>query len=376
MRVTRARLTDTALALAGIPVLLAGTMVSARTRVPPFQALDPLAYILLVLAASALLFLSRHPIPVLAVTLACSAGMLIEHYPYGPVFLPLCLALAAVVIRHGVPVGLAAYAVTALTLPIGDAIGSGPGRSWTEGIPWSTVMLVPFAAGVAVRTVRERWADQAKIAEELRVLRAQEERLAIVREIHDVVGHSLGVISMRAGVALHVAERSPGEALEALRAIRTASGEALGELRSTLDVVRELRPPPGPAEVGGLVESVRAAGQRVDLRLRGDPGGLPLVAGHAVYRIVQESLTNVTRHAGPARATVEIDYGSEEVHVSVVDDGKGCGAIGAGNGITGMRERAAALDGTLVCGPGREGGFEVRARLPVSRRTRGGEGDG
>ncbi|MGW4475816.1 sensor histidine kinase [Nonomuraea sp. NPDC004354] len=370
MRSSRARLWDGAVAAVAVPLFVLGSVEASRTRVPPFRALDALAYTLLVVAGLALAARSRHPAAVLAVTLACGAGMLARHHAYGPIFLALYVALATVVVRHGLRRGLLAAGVSGTVLLVADMIGWG--RAWVvedagAWIAWNASMLLPFAAGAVIRLDRDRRAGAARAEEERRLRRVQDERLAIAREVHDVLGHSLSVISMRASVALHVARRRPDEVLDALEAIRKTSKDALDELRATLDLVRDRGAAPGPEHVAGLVASIRAAGQPVELALAGDPARLHHATGRAVYRVVQEALTNVVRHAGPATATVTIDYGADDVKVSVTDDGAGHARHTPGNGITGMRERVAALRGTLTAGPRPEGGFAVRARLPVTR---------
>jgi signal transduction histidine kinase len=209
---------------------------------------------------------------------------------------------------------------------------------------------------------------------------AYEERLRVAREIHDVVGHGLAVINMQAGVALHVlgkrrdAERGPDEVTAALEAIKSASKDALEDLRGTLAVFRQAdgvaprRPAPGLGQLDGLVADMTENGLPVDLTVSGERAGVPGGVDLAAYRIVQESLTNVLRHSGAARATVRVRYGPGEVALEVLDDGKGPdpgAAANGGHGIVGMRERAAAVGGTLDAGPRPEGGFRVHAILPT-----------
>ncbi|MFB9893321.1 sensor histidine kinase [Planobispora takensis] len=377
MRFSRARLWDCAVAAVAVPLFIAGSAAASRSGAPSFRALDALAHILLVVAGLALAARSRYPVAVFAVTLACCAGMLARHYAYGPVFLASYVALVTVVVRHGLRTGLAAAGAAGTVLLVADVIGWG--REWVvedagAWIVWYASLLIPAAVGAVVRLDRDRRANAEEAEAERQLRRLQDERLALAREVHDVLGHSLSVISMRAGVALHVARRRPDQALEALEAIRKTSKEALDALRTTLDLVREQHSSPGPEHIGGLVESIRAAGQRVELTVGGDPARLPGATGHAVYRIVQEALTNVVRHAKRATATVKIDYRSDEVIVSVTDDGAGRTRDIPGNGITGMRERVAALRGTLTAGPQDEGGFAVHARLPVTGEGRHDQG--
>ncbi|MFK8907171.1 sensor histidine kinase [Streptomyces sp. YS-3] len=217
-------------------------------------------------------------------------------------------------------------------------------------------------------------------------LRAQEvaeavtaERLRIARELHDMVAHSIGIIAIQAGVAGRVIQTQPTEAREALRAIEATSRETLSGLRRTLVSLRQadragtasqrspLAPAPGLADVERLAAATEDAGVRVDVRRSGEQRAVPADIDLSAYRIVQEALTNVVRHAGTGHCRVAIDYGDEELSVEVLDDGRGGTAHGSphGFGIIGMRERVGLLGGHLSTGPRPEGGFRVAARLPL-----------
>ena len=217
-------------------------------------------------------------------------------------------------------------------------------------------------------------------------LRAQEvaeavtaERLRIARELHDMVAHSIGIIAIQAGVGSRVIQTQPAEAREALRAIEATSRETLSGLRRTLVSLRQadrgattseqspLAPSPGLADVERLAAATAGAGVRVDVRRSGTQRAVPADIDLSAYRIVQEALTNVVRHAGTGRCRVAIDYGDEELSVEVVDDGRGATGNGSahGFGIIGMRERVGLLGGRLTAGPRPEGGFRVAARLPL-----------
>jgi signal transduction histidine kinase len=213
--------------------------------------------------------------------------------------------------------------------------------------------------------------------------RAGEERLRIARELHDVLAHNISLINVQAGVALHLMEEQPEQARTALTAIKAASKDALGELRSVLDVLRHVdegaprAPTAGLADLDRLVSGATAAGIDVRVVTSGTPRPLPPSVDLAAFRIVQEALTNVTRHAGQATATVSLTYGEEGLTVSVEDDGRGVNGAGAGtgperprergggNGIRGMKERASALGGDVEAGPRPGGGFRVTASLPA-----------
>ena len=202
------------------------------------------------------------------------------------------------------------------------------------------------------------------------------ERLRIARELHDVVAHSFAAIALHAGVAEHVKEDRPEQVGEALRAIKAVSGEAARELRAILDVLRHVDDGDLPAPtrgVGGLdalAATISSAGVPTHVAISGRPRPLLAAVDQAAYRIVQESLTNVLRHAGPAAASVRVAYEPERLVVEVVDNGRaqevrdGGRPPGTGHGIAGMRERALALGGQLEAGNRRGGGFRVRASLP------------
>ncbi|MGW1805631.1 sensor histidine kinase [Streptomyces sp. NPDC002078] len=217
-------------------------------------------------------------------------------------------------------------------------------------------------------------------------LRAQEvaeavtaERLRIARELHDMIAHSVGIIAIQAGVGSRVIHTQPDAARDALRAIESTSRQTLSGLRRTLVALRQaepdtapagqapLAPSPGLADVERLAAVTAKAGVRVEVRVSGERRPLPPDVDLSAYRIVQEALTNVVRHAGTGHCTVAIGYGNEELSVEVVDDGRGGPGDGAGHGfgIVGMRERVALLHGRFSAGPRPEGGFRVVARLPL-----------
>ncbi|MEU7062708.1 sensor histidine kinase [Streptomyces sp. NPDC046161] len=240
-------------------------------------------------------------------------------------------------------------------------------------------VLAVAAACTAGLLVRER-------REHAVALRAQEvseavvaERLRIARELHDMVAHSIGIIAIQAGVGGRVIRTQPDEAQEALRAIEATSRDTLAGLRRTLMALRRsdpdaevsgrapLAPSPGLADLDRLAAATADAGVSVDVHRTGEQRPLPADIDLSAYRIVQEALTNVVRHAGTGRCRVAIDYGDRELSVEIVDDGRGATEHGPahGFGIVGMRERVALLHGRLTTGPRPEGGFRVAARLPL-----------
>jgi signal transduction histidine kinase len=374
---------DDALLAAGLAAFGVVGTIGAVDNQPTSRPPGVLGWGLLLAASAAVAFRRRRPLAVLAVTAAATAGWLAARHPYGPVFLPLCVAVytAAASTPRGRFPALAAGVGGLLAVLVAVGVADGRERLYDQVpnqlprvlLAWATLLGVPLWVGWAARVRRERAAQEAR-------RRADEERLRVARELHDVVSHSIAMINFRAGVALHVLDRRPEEARTALEAIRQGSAGAMQELRAALGVLREpggrsRAPLPGLGQLGELVAGVAGAGQAVELTVEGDPGELPPAVDLAAYRVVQESLTNVVRHAGPATATVRVAYRPSEVLVEVTDDGNGlapapgrpAGASDAkarGSGIAGMRERVGAAGGELEAGPRTGGGFRVAARLP------------
>jgi signal transduction histidine kinase len=228
----------------------------------------------------------------------------------------------------------------------------------------------------AVAAAQQRAAELERAREELARRAVTEERLRIARELHDVVAHSMSIIAVQSGVGAHVLDSQPEEARKALAAVEATSRQALVEMRRLLGVLRQeaeprgsLAPAPGLAELEALTAEVARAGVRVEVRIEGTPTELPAGLDLSVYRIVQEALTNVVRHAGPATARVAVRYAPGRMSVEVVDDGRGGDHGDQGHGIPGMRERAALYGGTLEAGPLPGGGFRVAATLPLEESS-------
>jgi signal transduction histidine kinase len=207
-------------------------------------------------------------------------------------------------------------------------------------------------------------------------LALSDERARIAREFHDVVAHSVGVMVVQAEGARRVLERDPERAREALDSIQDTGRKALADMRRSLGVLRAddadpaLEPQPGLDDLGRLLERAREGGLTVDVEVEGEPRPLPQGVDLSAYRIVQEALTNTIKHAGPVRTRVTVRYGERELELEVSDEGPGPSANGgsdSGHGLAGMRERIASHGGELRTGPGPEGGFLVRASLPISR---------
>ena len=237
------------------------------------------------------------------------------------------------------------------------------------------VAVVVFA-GIAVANRRAYTASMLERAEQEARRRVDEERLRIARELHNVVAHTMATINVQAGVAAHVLSSRPEAAAESLQAIKAASKEGLKELRAILNVLRQAddadptQPAPGTAQLEDLIAGARRAGLETTFTVTGEPVPLPTAVDLAAYRIVQESLTNAIRHAGPATAAVSLGYHPGELRIDVTDTGRGqptgpAAGQSGGHGLAGMRERAATVGGTVETGPASGGGFRVAARLPV-----------
>ncbi|HKF18998.1 MAG TPA: sensor histidine kinase [Candidatus Dormibacteraeota bacterium] len=374
---SRALLGDVLLAVAAITLIVIASRIAAVRQVPPRHPLDLPAYILMVIAAAALLVRRPWPLATLAGTTAAAVAYLGIGYPYGPVLLTLWIAMFGVATRLPARRSILACGVSMAAILVPELSGVAPERLWLEappvGVELFGLLLAPWGAGALIRLRRE-YMTRAR-DEEARI-RAYEERLRIAREVHDVVAHGLAVINMQAGVGLHVLDRRPDKARVALGAIREASKHALDDLRGTLAVLRQpddatgpMPPWPGLGRLEELVEGMRESGLCVNLAVTGEGGDLPAHVDMAAYRIVQESLTNVLRHAGKAEATVCVDRRAHGVALEITDDGKegpSQGASTGGHGIAGMRERALSVGGSFEAGPRPEGGFCVRARLPIA----------
>jgi len=236
------------------------------------------------------------------------------------------------------------------------------------------------SAGISIGVVRmwqlhlheveERAEEAERTREEAARRRAAEERVRIARELHDSLTHTISVITVQAGVAVHLAQKRGEDVPPALLAIQEASAEASSELRATLGMLRaadDLQV--GLDRLPTLVDRARAGGVPTTLSINGQPRAVPQAVGRAAFRIVQEALNNIGRHAGDASAQVTIEYGARELTVQIDDDGVGPehDHDARGFGLIGMRERAGELGGTLRAEPRTGGGFTVRAELPLQR---------
>jgi signal transduction histidine kinase len=333
--------------------------ISVAEEADATRSPDVLAYLLGLTVAALLLARRQWPMGVLV----GSVGVLFIYYGINyPAFSPAVpLAAAAYFaalaghIRAAATIaaGVVLFGVGWQTAGEDKALASVLG---TDTLADAALLAAVLLLGEAVRN-RRAWADQ--VAER----RVQEERLRIARELHDLMAHTVAALNVQAGVAADVVDDSPEQAKEALRTIRERSRDAIAELKATVGILRDA-PAPGLAGLDSLVQMVSGAGVAVDVSVAGAVRPLPGTVDLTAYRIVQESLTNVVRHAHATEATVAVRYEPDGLVVEVSDNGRG-GVNGAGHGLTGMRERAASIGGTLEAGPAPGGGFRVHAALPA-----------
>lgn len=348
-----------------------------------------LGYALSAVAALILVGRRRWPLAVFAGTLVVAIAAIASASPTGAISLPVVIAvytLAQVEERRR-----AALAALLAGVALALARGLLQYRGWSDArtVLEPALTLAALFLGWALSSQRayiteiEARAVQAERTREEEARRQVDaERLRIARELHDVLAHGIATINVQAGVAAHVLQDNPEHAEQALRTIKATSKEALHELRGILGVLRAAdegeprEPAPGLSQLERLVDAASHAGVPTRVRISGERRALPASVELAAYRIVQESLTNVLRHAGPASALVAITYGEDAMTLSVDDDGRGEAAAAPfaagrqprarGHGILGMRERAQTLGGELEAGPRENGGFRVRARLPAT----------
>ncbi len=362
---------DVLLTLGLLAFVLVITTVAAGQQ-DAARSLDVLGYGWLVAAALPLLLRRRFPLVVFAASTALTLTYYWSGYPGGPaIVLPAAALFTLTTIRGPMVAGIVGGVLLAALYAAHVAAGFG----WLPGAG-AAGFVAGVAAVIGIGTAVRNRVDAVTAAREQEAEHqyrlAEQERLRIAREVHDVVAHSLAMINVQAGVAAHVADRRPEQAREALREIKEASAMALADLRATLAVLRSgehRAPAPSLRQLDELLDHARSAGLTV--KVRGRPGELPAPVDAAAYRILQESLTNVVRHATRA-SEVDIRFGRRDggLEILVRDDGMGAEPAQSGNGLRGMRERAEALGGRIDAGPVRHGGgFEVRALLPMEERT-------
>ncbi|MEU2058882.1 sensor histidine kinase [Streptomyces sp. NPDC013455] len=381
---------DAALATAVLVCMVVGSFVVPRghdgvtwgVRTPAVLSL-----LLMLAGAVALVFRRRNPRTVLAVTGTVSLVECVTGDPRAPVAMSAVIALYTVASATDRPTTWRLGLLT-MTVLTAAAMLAGP-LPWyaQENLGVLAWTGIGATAGDAVRSrravvqaIRDRAERAERTREEEARRRVAEERLRIARDLHDVVAHHIALVNVQAGVAAHVMDKRPDQAKEALAHVREASRSALDELRATVGLLRQsgdpaapTEPAPGLSRLEELADTFRSAGLPVAVARADEGTDLPAAVDLAAYRIVQEALTNVRKHAGQgARAEVSVVRVGPGIEVTVLDDGPGGTAApeaGGGHGLLGMRERVTALGGTLTTGPRYGGGFRVHAILPVDTRT-------
>lgn len=385
--------TDAVLAFGAFVAMVLGSFADPHgphgptfgTRTP-----EPFSLLLMLLGAAALVFRRRQPRAVLAVTCGLSLLELTTGEPRAPVAMCTVIALYTVASRTDRPT---TWRIGVLTMAglTGVAMLAGP-LPWyaQENIGIFAWTGMAAAAGDAVRSrrafvdaIRERAERAERTRDEEARRRVAEERLRIARDLHDVVAHHIALVNVQAGVAAHVMDKRPDQAKEALAHVRDASRSALNELRATVGLLRQSGDPEAPTEpapglgvLDELVDTFRHAGLPVEVIVQLEDvaaGPLPAAVDLAAYRVIQEALTNVRKHAGPgAKAEVSVVRVGPSVEVTVLDDGgepadpaPAPADPGGGHGLLGMRERTGALGGTCFAGPRFGGGYRVHAILPL-----------
>ncbi|MFF0966727.1 sensor histidine kinase [Streptomyces sp. NPDC003703] len=382
---------DAAIAAGALICMVAGSFVEPRGEHGVSWAVrhpEPISLVLMALGAAALVFRRRAPRAVLAVTGAVSLAGCLTGDPRAPVAMAAVIALYTVAATTDRPTTWR-LGLSTMTVLTGAAMLGGP-EPWyaQENLAIFAWTGMAAAGGDAVRSrrafvsaIRERAERAERTREEEARRRVVEERLRIARDLHDVVAHHIALVNVQAGVAAHIMDKRPDQAKEALAHVREAGRSALNELRATVGLLRQSDDPEAPTEpapgldrLDDLVGTFRSAGLRVEVA-RSDGGApLPAAVDLAAFRIVQEALTNVQKHAGSgAAAEVSVVRVGPNVEITVLDDGAGAdgapGADGGGHGLLGMRERVTALRGTLTTGPRYGSGFRVHAILPVRTGT-------
>jgi signal transduction histidine kinase len=365
---------------------LLGTLAASHEATPGATRLNAVAYILVALAFACAVLGRLAPTATCLAVIGLVAAYTVAGFPGGPIYVAVAVtlfravdperprrsvALGAVGVLASVGASAAAHGFATVAQAVAEMVGS---------ILWIGAPLLLGHFNATRRAYTASLVERTRLAEHTREEEGQrrvtEERLRIARELHDVLAHTISVINVQAGMAAHVMDTQPEEARKAMLTVRRTSREAMHELRSVLDVLREdpsddrkpAAPAPGLDQLPTLIATMEQAGLPTRVTTRGERSELPAVVDLAAYRIVQESLTNVLRHAQASRADVVITQSAREVEVEISDDGRVVGEANGsspGHGIIGMRERAVSLGGWLEAGPRPGGGFRVRAFLPI-----------
>lgn len=361
-----------------VAAIQVGGSIGAAEGQPDRLAIDGVGVVLLVAGPLSLVVWRRWAAVPVVTSVATACTFIGLGYPFGPVFASVAVAffLAVQAVGRRLVLGLAAVS-TAAFLTVASLDPRGHGFDWLHAIVVVGWMTALVAVSEIARGRREQLRERRDAEEAERERRLADERVRLAQELHDVLAHHISLINVQASVALHLIEGQPERAADALAHIKAASAEAIDELRTALDLLRGAPTPRSPAprlaDLHELAEGVRASGLIVELTVGGCAAELdasvPAAVELAAFRIVQEALTNVTRHSDAHRVAVRVDVSEASVDVDVVDDGHAASEVSAadtprGRGVAGMWERATALGGHLEVGPTPTGGFHLNAHLP------------
>ena len=383
---THPRATDVALALVTLCISMPGVVVSVDSA--PLPAPRWPGFLIIGVACAALIWVRHHPRVIAAVTIACATALAALRYTLNPLLLaPVMAALAFVALRTSQRIAYA-WTATGIAVLLGTALAARPhGAPRTLEItgtaPW---LLLPAALGGAARlrlaylaaaTARAEHAERTREEEAQRQVAG--ERMRIARELHDVIAHHLALANAQSGTILYLMDSEPGKARTMAGDLNGTIVAALEELKTTVGLLRQaddpdspLEPTPSLAQLPRLADSFGLAGLAVTVMTEGEPQPLSAGTDLAAYRIIQEALTNVTKHAAVTDARVRLAYTAGRLAITITNDGSGLApptaAAGPGYGLTGMRERALSVGGLLRAGHRPGGGYEVAAELPILPR--------
>jgi signal transduction histidine kinase len=362
------RIGDVVLAVGVGALQLFGTYMASQSQ-PGHRAFDGFAVLLLGSGSLALIARRRAPVAVFVFGIVTTFAYVLLDYAAGPIWGTLIVALYTVMTTGHRVVGYAGALLGFTSLWWEPPLVDRPVASVGEGFAFGAWFLVLLGGCEIIRVRRAYAAERRRREADAERAQRSEQRIAIARDLHDVLAHNISLMNVQASTALHLLDTHPEQARPALEAVKHASSEALTELRGVLEALRHpdsRAPAPTLARVEELATQAAAAGLEIETTVQGEPRPLPAGVELAAYRICQEAVTNVIRHAGARNAQLTVAYGDDELSVEIVDDGRGSeGSSGGGNGLPGMRERTAAVGGSLEAGPRPEGGFRVAARLPL-----------
>jgi signal transduction histidine kinase len=359
------------------------TAVTFGAALAAHGQIDPVSAALLFLQSFPVIWRRRYPMPILVVTGLSITAYSLLGYPQAGSGLGVFLAFYTVAAHEPRTRAVVAAALTAGGIFLSFAAYAATGPGWTAGLATAYLSFgLAWLIGDNLRVRRaytrqleQRAAELEIEREEKAALAVSQERARIARELHDVVAHHVSVMVVQAAAARRVCDKDKAQAKDALEAVEESGRTALAEMRRMLEVLRTdtagVGPQPGLSELDRLIAQVRETGLPVETAIEGTPNPLPVGMDLAAYRIIQEALTNVVKHAGKANARVRVRYAPDTLDIEITDDGRGAAAplltrdLDGGHGLIGMQERVALYEGTLETGPLFPGGYRVHAHFPL-----------